>query len=109
MDNASGYRPMLRQRMDHRVQSAIVSACGDIYVQTRFGIIGMQLPEDCDVALPAELSRDEIERLRADPDVLQHLRFQSSTLRTRLTAIETAIEGTRNTLLAVQAANGGRR
>lgn len=106
IDNASGYRPILRQLMDHRIQAAIVAGCGDVYVQTRFGIVGMRLPESCSVDLPADLVAAEIERLHGNEEILRHLRFQAATLRTRLAAIETAIEGSRNTLAAVRQVRG---
>ena len=106
MDVRSDYRAILRQLMDHRVQEAIVADCGDVYLQTRFGIVGMRLPESCDIELSPDLVSEEIRRLHGHEEIVRHLRFQASVLRTRLAAIEIAIAGTRNTLEALRRIQG---
>lgn len=100
------YRPVIRRHMDYRVQEAIVDACGDVYVRHRFGYSAVQLPDDCDIVLPAALVSAEVEQLHANAIVEQHLRYQASNLRSRTQAIENALVATRNTLAAVRQIKG---
>jgi type IV secretory pathway component VirB8 len=83
-----------------------VDACGDVYVRHRFGYSAVQLPDDCDIVLPAALVSAEVEQLHANAIVEQHLRYQASNLRSRTQAIENALVATRNTLAAVRQIKG---
>lgn len=101
-DDVTDYRPTLRRHMDFRVQDAIVTACGDEYVPHPFGYAGIRLPETCEIALPELLAREEIRRLHRNIEVKQHLRYQRSNLRSRIQALESALDIARNMRSAVQ-------
>ena len=100
----TGYREVLRSNMDHRVQAAIVEACGDRYLPHTFGFVGIELPETCSVELAPGLVEQEIRRLHGNESVLQQLRFQTSMLASRIASLENAVRSTTATLEAVREA-----
>lgn len=106
LEDTTDYRSVLRRHMDFRVQEAIVEACGDTYYFNEFGYRTLRLPETCNVELPETLVRQEVRRLHGNELVQQHLRYQLSNLRSRVTALDSTLAGTRNTLVAVRQATG---
>lgn len=102
LEDITDYRPVLRRHMDHRVQAAIVEACGETYLRDDFGYQGLRLPESCEIDLPETLVRQEVRRLHDNQVVQQHLRYQASNLTSRIIALEYAVIGARNTRDAVR-------
>jgi hypothetical protein len=100
MMQLSDYREVLRSNMDHRVQSAIVEACGDRYLTHTFGFVGIELPENCSVELSPSLVEQEIRRLHGSAVVLQTLRYQESLLTSRIASLENAVQSTTAMLAA---------
>ena len=102
VEDVTAYRSVARQHMDHRVQAAVVAACGDRYVRDRHGYVGIELPETCEIDLPDPLVQQAVAQLHGNEVVRQHLRYQLSNLRSRLQALENAITSTQNTRALVQ-------
>ena len=102
VEDITEYRPTVRRHMDFRLQDAIVDACGDEYVPHPFGYAGVRLPESCEIELAEEPVEEEIRRLHANLEVKQNLRYQLSNLRSRIRALESALDVSRNMGSAVQ-------
>lgn len=97
----SDYRRLIREFMDHRVQTEIRSKCDDRWVYGDEVFVYLALPTLCEIDLPEELTRNVIVQLHANDDVQRKLRFHLSILESRLGTLSNATiqsDATRNAL-----------
>jgi len=82
-----GYRKVIRMLMDDAIQRKIREKCDDIYMIAENNSYYLSLPESCEIELPSDLIKSEIERLLINDQVRQELRFQLSSLDSLLGSI----------------------
>jgi len=100
------YRQVLREQMDHRVQRAIREHCDDVYSVDENNFTIISLPDDCSFDLAQSLWQNDIRTLHESRIVKQALRFQLSTLDSRLSSMRSAIVTAENMLSELSKNNG---
>jgi hypothetical protein len=85
--SVADYRKVIRMQMDAAIQRQIRERCGDIYTPAEDYNYHITLPEACAIDVPAGSVQAEIEKLRANDQVRQELRFQLATIDTILGSV----------------------
>ena len=74
------YRTIIREIIPYSMQERIRSQCGDIFVYYRNRIIGIRLPERCDVAIDPDSAELALTTIRAVPRIeLELTRYLAAT------------------------------
>jgi len=97
------YRKLVRMHMDESIQMEIRQHCNDIYTITDKNYYYVQLPTNCDISVPDNLVKQDIEMLLGNEEIRQELRFQLTSLDALLGALDNAIDTTEITLAKLKA------
>lgn len=95
VQEASDYRPRVREEIDDSIQRQIREQCGDVLMQDSDGFYHISLPADCAVEALPELVAENVARLHANGRIRKLLRFQLGILDNRILNLDLMIESSR--------------
>ncbi len=102
---SSQYRRVARLHIHEDIQTAVRAQCGDQWVTDERNFYYVALPKSCDIDLPDDFARAEIERMLAIEEVRQELRFHLSVLDAQIGVMTNATETATATLARLEAAD----
>lgn len=88
------YRTVMRTVMPYPAQEMIRNRCGDITVYYERRIIGVRLPDVCDVKLDPALVAAGVARIRSQPAMVDDLTRYLASLHEKLDALEGVLDQT---------------
>ena len=90
------YRTIMRTIMAYPAQERIRHQCGDIAVYHRDRIIGVRLPDKCDVDLDPSLVAAAVSRIRSEASLVGELTRYLASLDEKLDALEYGLIGSKD-------------
>ena len=98
------YRTTIRQLMPLAVQSAIRDHCGDRYVFYRRRVVGVSLPDQCEVSLDAAAANEAARAIRSTPGLREEMTRYVASVDEKLDVLKMNLLMTRRFVRDLEAA-----